>query len=131
MSRLLKWFGIAFIGAVAFVAGALVAMERGWMQPAAVIEIENRSGQGARKLEIKYEGSAASSTTSLPPPSASGTIRFPFYVRGEGTYSVHVVLGDGTSLSSDKRYVEPGYRMVENIRESRIEGAPARLLGSP
>jgi hypothetical protein len=99
------------------------------MQSTVVIDIENRSGQGARKLEIQYEGSATRSITSLPAPSVNGRIRFPFYVRGEGTYSMHVVLGDGTSLSSDKRYVESGYRTVEIIRESRIEGGPARLYG--
>jgi hypothetical protein len=131
MSRLPKFVGIALLGVVAFVAGALVAIDRGWMQPTAVIDIENRSGQGARRLEIKYEGSATSSTTSLPAPSANGTIRFPFYVRGEGAYSVNVVLNDGTSLSSGKRYVQSGHRTVETIRESKIEGTPARLPLGP
>jgi hypothetical protein len=44
---------------------------------------------------------------------------------------VHVVLDDGTALSSGKRYVEAGYRTVETIREGKIEGAHARRLGLP
>jgi hypothetical protein len=129
MSRPLAFIGIVLFGAVAFVAGALLAAERGWMQPTVVVDIANRSGQVARKLEVRYEGSATSSTTSLPALAANGTIRFPFHVRGEGTYSVQVVLADGNVLSSGKRYVEPGYRMAETIRASKIEGAAVGLVG--
>ena len=72
---------------------------------------------------------ARCSTTSLPALPENATIRFPFYVRGEGTYSVQVVLADGTLLSGSKRYVEPGYRMLETIGASKIDGAYVGLLG--
>jgi len=119
-----KLVGFAALSICAFGVGALAASEQAWMQPTALIDIENRSGQFARSLEVKYEGSAASSASSLPAPSADGKIRFPLYVRGEGVYFVHVVLGDGTVLQSGKRYVHPGSRTVETILESKISGTP-------
>jgi hypothetical protein len=129
MSRPLAFIAIALFGAAAFVAGALLAAERGWLQPAVVVDIANRSGQLARRLEVRYEGNATNSMTSLPELPVNGTIRFPFHARGEGTYSVQVVLADGTLVSGGKRYVEPGYRMAETIGASQIDGAYVGLLG--
>ena len=123
MRTLAKFFLILLSGLVLFGAGAAVSARRGWFQPVATMQIENRSGQALRSLEVHYEGGTTRSTATLPTLASEGIIEFRFFVRGEGSYKVNAVLGDGTVLQPGEGYVESGYRVTEVITKSKIVGS--------
>lgn len=131
MKAVAKLLLVLLFGVVLFCVGAVVSARRGWLQPLVTMQIENRSGQVLRSLEVQYEGGATRSTATLPNLASDEVIQFRFYVRGEGGYKVNAVLGDGTALKASEGYVESGYHVTEIITKSQIVGSAKYMASAP
>jgi hypothetical protein len=120
MKAALKAFGAVAVCAAVFGFGAAAAAYRGWLQPLATIQIDNRSGQQLRLLEVKHESRGVSSIATLPALSAGQSFSFRFFVAGEGGYRINAVLADGTVPKDSEGYVESGYNNTEVITPTAI-----------
>lgn len=114
---------LAFAVLVAFGLGVVLSARMAWFQPIATVTIQNRIGQQLRSLELQFEGAAARGVLRLPALADGASVDARIIVRGEGSYTVHAVLLDGTSLKLTQGYVETGYHVSEVIGPSRIEPA--------
>ena len=130
MRILTKCLAIVVFGIGLFLAGALVSAHRAWFLPVAMVKIENRSGQVLKALDITYESGSAHGSATLPALASDETVRFIFYIRGEGGYRVSAVLGDGTVPKEGGGYVEPGYRETKIITKSGIINSSSYQSGS-
>ena len=50
---------VALAVAMSFWTGAVVSARMAWLQPLAVVTIQNRSGQPLRSLELEFESASA------------------------------------------------------------------------
>jgi hypothetical protein len=107
----------------AFGAGVIVSARLAWLQPFAVITIQNRSGQQLRSLELQFESATARGVLTLPGLVDGASVDARMHVRGEGGYTVRAVLFDGTAPTPAEGYVETGYHVTEVVGQSRIEPA--------
>ena len=131
MKHLVRLLLVALVGLVLFGAGAITSAQRGWFQPMVTMQIENRSGQVLRSLEVQYEGGATRSIAVLPNLASDEVMSFRFYVRGEGSYKLSATLGDGTRLKASEGYVESGYHVTEIIGNSQIIGSSKYGVAAP
>jgi hypothetical protein len=106
--------------AIAFGAGAVAAIIRGWGSPVVYVDVVNSSGKELRSVVLEYESCGSKNQLvgpSLPPSARS---RFNFLACGEAGYQLRVRRADGTELVGSGGYAESGYRATETVEHDRI-----------
>jgi hypothetical protein len=111
--------GSLTLAAVAFGAGAMIAMSRGWGEAIAIIDIVNATNQAVSMVTVQFDtcGYRGSIQAGALAPNASTQVRY--MVCGEGGQTVTAQFADGTLLKS-AAYVESGYRVTEKISRDVI-----------
>lgn len=108
-----------------FLIGAVVSAKKGWFQPIVTVTVVNQTSQKIERLSLTHKSSRSNGTILLPPLAPGRTVDARFYQAGEGTYTVSALFSDGTSLTSQEAYVEPGYAMTELITATRSQSMPS------
>ena len=123
--RLALAVAAVLLAAVTFGLGAVVGARQGWLQPLVSVAIQNHTGQALAGLVLSYTSSSSSSsgTIALSPLAVGARTTARFYLAGEGTYSVKATLANGTVLTSQEGYVEPGYTATEVLLDSGAQGS--------
>ena len=111
--------GSLTIAAVAFGAGALTSMSRGWGQPIAIIDIVNGSGQPVSMVTVQFDTCGHRGSIQAGALAASASTQVRYIVCGEGSQTVIADFGDGSNVASIS-YVESGYRVTERISRDAI-----------
>jgi hypothetical protein len=112
--------GSLTIAALAFGAGAMTAMSRGWGQAIAIVDIMNVSNKAVSTVTVQFDtcGYRGSVQAGAMAPGASTQVRY--IVCGEGGQIVMAQFADGTTVKSAEAYVETGYRVTERISRDAI-----------
>ena len=121
--RLALAVAAVLLAAVTFGLGAVVGARQGWLQPLVSVAIQNHTGQALAGLVLSYTSSSSSGTIALSPLAVGARTTARFYLAGEGTYSVKATLANGTVLTSQEGYVEPGYTATEVLLDSGAQGS--------
>jgi len=111
------------LAAVAFGAGAMIAMSRGWGEAITIIDIVNGTDQAVSMVTVQFDtcGYRGSIQAGALAPNASTLVRY--MVCGEGGQTVTAQFADGTLLKS-AAYVESGYRVTERYRGMSFPSTP-------
>jgi hypothetical protein len=111
--------GSLTIAALAFGAGAMTAISRGWGQAIATVDIVNGSDQALSMVTVQFDtcGHRGSVQAGTLGPRASTQIRY--VVCGEGGQVVTAQFADGRVVKT-AAYVETGYRVTERISRDAI-----------
>lgn len=118
MKRIVRVAGQLLLIGVVFVAGALtVILNRPHVEHVKV-EIRNGSGKDINEIELIEAHGAILKIPGLP---SRETIKTGFYYPGETSYSLRVVFKDNTVLKGGGKYVEPGYSVIETIKQAEIK----------
>ena len=118
MKRLAKVVGLLLIVGVAFVAGAITVAVNQPQAQVVTVEIRNNSEKDIKEVELNE---AHGTTLKIPGLPARKSITSGFFYPGETSYSLRVVFKDNTEIKGGGLYVEPGYSVVETIRETEIK----------
>jgi hypothetical protein len=112
--------GSVTIAAVAFGAGAMTAIWRGWGQAIAIVDIVNGSNEAVTMVTLLFDtcGHRGSVQAGGMAPGASTQVRY--IVCGEGGQIVMAQFADGITVKSADAYVETGYRVTETISRDAI-----------
>jgi len=112
--------GSLTIAALAFGAGAMTAISRGWGQAIAIVDIVNGSNKAVSMVKVQFDtcGFRGSVQAGAMTPGASTQVRY--IVCGEGGQTVMAEFSDGTSVKSADAYIETGYRITETISGDAI-----------
>ena len=121
--RLALTVAAVLLAAVAFGLGTVVGARQGWRQPLVSVAIQNHTSQALAGLVLSYTSSSSSGTIALSPLTVGARTTARFYLAGEGTYSVKATLANGTVLTSQEGYVEPGYTATEVLLDSGAQGS--------
>lgn len=113
---------LVFVMLASLAAGSYVGSSRGWFQPEVTVFVENASGEELRSLVIEHKGFGVSGTLELAPPKPGESVRASFFHRGEGSCQVSVVLANGSVLSGQCGYVEPGYSFAFKVSPGGLVG---------
>ena len=120
MKKALKIGTAVVIVCAVFVAGAVLAVVRGWGTRDVSVEIMNTSKQPISSFAVQFETCGTNGTilgTNLD-PEKSKTVRF--VACGEGEYAIEVRFPDGRTMKSNGTYVESGYTSVEAVTVNGI-----------
>jgi hypothetical protein len=127
MKHITKIAGLLLMAGVAFVAGAFTVIVNRPHVDIVTVEIRNQSKQDIKEIELIE---AHGTTLKIPGLPSQQTIRTGFYYPGETGYSLRVVFKDNTELKGGGQYVEPGYSVIETIKQKEIK-SEYRSLYSP
>lgn len=120
MSKTIQIIGALVLICVAFVAGAWMAIQRGWGADTVTAQIINVSDQSLSSIAIEFEtcGRGGSVVGGDLEPGSSRRLRYS--VCGEGGYVVEAVFADGHVVRSGGGYVESGYLTTEKVSRDAI-----------
>jgi hypothetical protein len=112
---------IAVMGlTVAFGAGAIVAIARGWGAPGVVVDIVNATDQPIASIELIVDTCGARTRITGEGIASNASRRLEFVVCGEAGYRLRVAFSDGREIANGEGYVERGYRVSERVERERI-----------
>lgn len=101
-----------------FISGVIFTTWYFWPAANAIkVLVINSSGMAISSVSITH-GKGSVTTNGL----ANGARQvIPVHVSGESIYSITVTLANGTTLSGEGGYVEPGYKVTETVYADKIE----------
>jgi hypothetical protein len=108
---------------IAFFLGALTAMIRGWGAAYVSIDVVNRSGTTLQNIAITLDSCSVNTRHIATSIAKDTTKTFKLNICGEGGYTIHAMLNDGTVLKGRDAYVESGYHVFETVKANQIETA--------
>ena len=113
--KIVKILSVLLLG---FIGGLLFATWILWPVGDAVkIRVINESEINIASVAITHEDGSVSINALK---SGSSKI-IPVHVGGESSYSIVANFENGASVGGDGGYVEPGYRVTETVKESKIQ----------
>jgi hypothetical protein len=112
---------------VLLVAFLIVAVVLGWLvwrpAPPVIVIVKNDSQQRIATLRVEKERGV-----ELAGNLASGeTKTIQFQAGGENSFTLQVRFADGSEISGNPQYVEPGYEVLETVSDSEITITDVRL----
>lgn len=104
----------------AFVAIACTAVVREWGSPLVFVSVENDTSSRLRSVTLNYETCELERSLTTQDIPAGKTYTFKFPVCGEGDVRVSAELQDGHVLVSRGDYVESGWSVSEQVKQTGI-----------
>jgi hypothetical protein len=134
LRRALKALFILAALCVAFFGGALTAVRSHWGSPIATIHVRNESAREFQSVSVVY--TTCNSTRRLvfnaAEQPASKTSERDVWMKvvlcGEGSHTTEVIFTNGSTLRTKGSYIEGGYEVLEQVRESGITTQFTRTL---
>ena len=81
------------------------------------LSLFNSTSRPISSVRVTHEHGVELVGDILPSQTRTAT----FIARGETSYSLSVTFADGTSLATEPRYAESGYRVTERITDRAVE----------
>jgi hypothetical protein len=120
MTKYIRLTVILVLLCVAFGAGALTAISRGWGNGGVNLEVVNRSGLLIRSFVAHYNTCGFKGSIVGGELAAGRSKNINFTICGEAGYFVEVEFIDGRKLKGSEGYVESGSFLSEEVSQNDI-----------
>jgi hypothetical protein len=121
--KVTRTVGAAGILLLAFCAGAITAVWRGWGAQSVTVEVVNQSEQPLTSFTVRYETCGVRGSVVGGELLSGQSRRVKYTVCGEGGYFIEAQFRDGSVLKGTEGYVESGYSSTETITTNRIDSS--------
>lgn len=113
--------GITLLIGLSFIAGTFYDdLLNLWRKPV-VVHITNESEQPLKSIVISYSGYKTKGTIKVEPETSEKVKTIRFYHVGEGSFTLEVVLENGTVLKNNEGYIEGGYSFNKVVTATEIK----------
>ncbi len=113
--------GITLLIGLSFIAGTFYDdLLNLWRKPV-VVHITNESEQPLKSIVISYSGYKTKGTIKVEPETSEKVKTIRFYHVGEGSFTLEVILENGTVLKNNEGYIEGGYSFNKVVTATEIK----------
>ena len=106
--------------ALAFGAGAITAIWRGWGDGTIQLTLVNDSEQTVASLVVHHESCGTTGTLNAGSISPNGSRLVDVRLCGEGTIAISGETADGRRLSTQPYYVMSGYNVTQHLSRNGL-----------